>query len=97
MRNGIVIEAQDNVAVAIYELKAGDELTYEADGQTESILLADDIPLFHKVARTNIQKGEKIIKYGEFIGIATSPINKGEHVHIHNCASSDELKHKSGE
>ena len=31
-----------------------------------------------------IKKGQSIIKYGEIIGTATSNINIGEHVHIHN-------------
>ena len=38
----------------------------------------------HKSAFCDIKKGDDIIKYGYPIGIATSDIKKGEHVHSHN-------------
>ncbi len=38
----------------------------------------------HKYAVRDIQKGEKVIKYGFPIGVATSDIRKGEQVHSHN-------------
>lgn len=38
----------------------------------------------HKYALRNIKKGEKIIKYGFPIGVATQDISEGEHVHTHN-------------
>ena len=44
------------------------------------------IPLGHKVAIEDIEEGGPIIKYGVEIGIASSRIEKGEHVHIHNVA-----------
>ncbi len=42
----------------------------------------------HKYARTNIKKGEKVIKYGFPIGTATADIAKDEHVHSHNLKTS---------
>ncbi len=42
----------------------------------------------HKYAKTDIQKGEKVIKYGFPIGIATENINKGEHIHSHNLKTA---------
>jgi altronate hydrolase len=38
----------------------------------------------HKIALSDIQKGERVIKYGYSIGIATKDIKKGEVVHTHN-------------
>lgn len=38
----------------------------------------------HKYAERDIQKGEKVVKYGFPIGYATEDIKKGEHVHSHN-------------
>ena len=91
--NAVVIDQGDNVVVAIYPLKAGDEVRYPlADGTLASLVAADDIPLFHKIARRDIACGQKIVKYGEFIGVATKDIKQGEHVHAHNCESSDDLK-----
>ena len=50
------------------------------------------MPLYHKVARTPIPKGENVVKYGEYIGVATCDIAAGEHVHTHNCVSTDGLR-----
>ena len=43
-----------------------------------------DICAGHKVALNDIKTGEKIIKYGFPIGVASSDIKKGDWVHIHN-------------
>ncbi len=45
------------------------------------------IPFGHKIAISNILKNEQVTKYGEAIGIATTDIKVGEHVHIHNVDS----------
>ncbi len=92
-RNAVVIDEKDNVVIAIYPLKAGDEVRYPApDGTLATFTATQDIPLFHKVARADIAAGEKVVKYGEFIGAATADIHVGDHVHTHNCESSDALK-----
>ena len=57
-----------------------------------SVVANQDVPLFHKVARQDIKAGQAVVKYGEFIGQATCDIKAGDHVHVHNCASSDALK-----
>ena len=38
----------------------------------------------HKIALKDIKAGEKVIKYGFPIGIASSDIKKGDWVHVHN-------------
>jgi altronate hydrolase len=43
---------------------------------------------FHKYARRNIKKGEKIIKYGFPIGVATEDIGCGEKVHTNNLKTA---------
>lgn len=97
MRNGVVIDGRDNVVVAIYPLKAGDEVCFPVPGgQASTLRCVQDVPLFHKVARVPIAAGAPVIKYGEYIGIATQDIAVGEHVHTHNCASTDELKDQQG-
>ncbi|MBE6903461.1 MAG: altronate dehydratase [Ruminococcaceae bacterium] len=42
----------------------------------------------HKLALTDIKKGEKIIKYGYPIGCATQDIKEGEWVHSHNMKTA---------
>ena len=42
----------------------------------------------HKVALTDIKKGQDIIKYGYSIGHAAKDIKKGEHIHTHNLKTN---------
>lgn len=46
----------------------------------------------HKYAVRPIKKDDKVIKYGQVIGIATEDIGVGEHVHSHNMKTSLEGK-----
>lgn len=45
------------------------------------------IPFGHKVALARIPSGNPVIKYGEVIGVATTDITAGEHVHSHNLVT----------
>lgn len=47
-----------------------------------------NVPAGHKIATSRIEKGERVIKYGEPIGVATKTIEKGEWVHTHNVKSA---------
>jgi altronate hydrolase len=47
-----------------------------------------EIPAGHKVALRPIAEGERIVKYGFPIGIATKPVAKGEWVHVHNVRTA---------
>lgn len=46
----------------------------------------------HKIARCSIAEGQPIIKYGNPIGHATCPIEKGQAVHTHNMATNLDQK-----
>ena len=46
------------------------------------------IPAGHKIAIKDIKKGDKVIKYGEVIGIAKEDVKAGEWVHVHNVKTS---------
>ena len=52
----------------------------------DGLVLVESIPFGHKVARQEIAKGDSVIKYGVAIGKATTTIQAGEHVHVHNCS-----------
>ena len=84
MRNAMIIDSKDNVAVAIEPIAAGDTVTYLRDGKPVSLKAAEDITIYHKLATRDIRKGEPVVKYGEHIGIASCDIKAGEHVHVHN-------------
>lgn len=79
-----VIHANDNVAVALTDLPVG--LTVTLEGRP--LALVDAVPFGHKVALTDIAQGTPVVKYGESIGLATCPIRRGQHVHVHNIAST---------
>ena len=81
MKNKIFkIHENDNVVVALLDLKKGEKINYS----NATLLLKQDISFGHKICVNSISKGEKIIKYGHIIAIATSNIDIGMHVHTHN-------------
>ncbi len=73
------INEKDNVAVALENLNKGKII--------DNITLLDDIPIGHKIALSDISKGEKVIKYGYPIGSAKVDIKMGSHIHTHNLKS----------
>ena len=80
MADIIKIHKDDNVAVAIEEIKQGEACT--VDGR--SIVAVTDIPAGHKMALGRIKEGEAVIKYGCPIGNAITAIAEGEWIHTHN-------------
>jgi altronate hydrolase len=70
LRSGSLLKLHDsdNVAVALREV--------DLDGVM--------IPAGHKVALADIPDNSPVRKYGQVIGILTSPVGLGEHVHSHN-------------
>ena len=84
MKPVLVISERDNVATALHLLDAG--LQLETSGGV--VLVREAVPSGHKVALRVIRAGEAVIKYGSPIGLATSEIAAGSHVHTHNVAST---------
>ena len=84
MRNAMIIDPKDNVAVAIEPIAKGTAAVWVAGGKEASVTALEDITIYHKLAACDIKKGEPIVKYGEHIGLAARDIKAGEHVHCHN-------------
>ena len=86
MRHFLVHDVQDNVGVAVADIKSGQELTGAAlnDSAKFQLKAREDIPLGHKIALQDFKVGDTVIKYGEDIGRVVANIRAGEHVHIHN-------------
>lgn len=80
----LVVDKKDNVATALRQLESGDSIGVQIEDSVVNVVLLQSIPFGHKLALKDIERGERIIKYGETIGQATVKINKGEHVHVHN-------------
>ena len=76
------LNADDNLVIAVDEIKAGDELA-SAPRATERV------PRGHKMATVKIETGEPIRKFGQIIGFASKPILPGEWIHEHNCVMHD--------
>lgn len=84
MEQAIQIHRQDNVAVALQALPAGQ--TVRVGGQDTTP--AQDIPRGHKMALCPIAAGGAVVKYGRPIGLATADIAPGEWVHTHNLKTA---------
>ncbi|WP_180898162.1 UxaA family hydrolase [Martelella soudanensis] len=76
--NILRLHAEDNVCIALADLKAGEAGAGEA------------IPRGHKMALTAIPQGAFVRKYGQIIGVATVDIAAGTHVHTQNLGVGTE-------
>lgn len=77
------LSPEDNVVVALRRLDPGEEVRL---GDL-AVAVRDAIPFAHKLAIADIASGDALKKFGVPIGMATRPIAKGEHVHVHNIKS----------
>lgn len=92
MTRFLVLNSKDNVAVALEPAKREDQAML-SNGKV--LKLKQDVPFAHKIAIQPLKAGDKVIKYGEVIGEATSEINQGDYVHIHNIRSIYSLEGRS--
>ena len=82
MKNTIVIDPRDTVAVALTDLEAGNAVS---DGVTA----IETIKAKHKVALRDFQKGDLVHMYGVTVGVAETEIPAGGLITIEN------LKHET--
>ncbi|MBP6018550.1 MAG: UxaA family hydrolase [Burkholderiaceae bacterium] len=78
-RVSIIVHCNDNVATLL-------DNDVDSDHLITGMALQTGVAMGHKIALIDIATGETITKYGVTIGVATQPISKGDHVHVHNCA-----------
>jgi len=74
----IRLDTADNVAIAQKALSAGALL--------DGLSLTQSVPGGHKVALQPIAAGTSVVKYAQKIGVASTDIAPGDHVHTHNLA-----------
>lgn len=84
MASVIQIHPADNVWVALDDLSAGDQITY----QQQELILATDVPKGHKLAVIDFAPGDQVIKYGQPIGHTLQAVAQGEHLHAHNLKTN---------
>ncbi len=90
MKKAIQIDELDNVATATSDVSEGETLEVISPGG--AVILKpkalDFIPFGHKLALVDLYTGDKIMKYGEIIGVASKPIKVGAWVHTQNVESA---------
>lgn len=74
---------KDNVVTCCMSLTAGQDVQI---GEL-TVTALQTIPIYHKMAITDISAGDRVFKYGQPIGIASRDIRKGQHVHVQNLES----------
>lgn len=84
----IHLHQQDNVAIAVEDIAAGEQLSIAG----HEVSAAEPVGQMHKLAVRDIAQGDAIYKYGQFIGYAAADIRAGQHVHTHNCIMGDFAK-----
>jgi altronate hydrolase len=77
------IHPKDNVLVALTNLKKGDVIQWEQ----KPLVLADDIPVKHKLSIGELAIGDAVFMYGVLVGKAMRPIAEG------GCITTENLKH----
>lgn len=87
MAYALLLDATDNVAVALADLAAGDRVVVRTATGPREIVVRDPIPFGHKLAMVDLPAGTDVRKYGEVIGRATAAIPTGAHVHVQNVRS----------
>jgi altronate hydrolase len=80
--SAIHLHPTDNIAVARVTLSPGSEL--RVDGV--ALMVREPVPPGHKVSLQRIGAGENVVRYGQVMGRARSPIEPGQHVHTHNVS-----------
>ena len=58
----------------------------EVGAAIEDVVTTALIPSGHKIATTDMRKGDPVRKYAQLIGYASKDIAAGDHVHTHNVA-----------
>lgn len=87
MQNAIIkIHPNDNVVVALRDLKKGEKLQYA----NEEYTVIEDIPAKHKFYVNNMQPGDAVIMYGVLVGKAQTNVSAGSLVTTANLKHAAE-------
>ena len=84
MAKALKINARDNCAVLLADVKKGETVEVRSETGVLSLNARCAIVLGHKIALTSLAADQPIIKYGEEIGRAQTAIEAGDWIHLHN-------------
>lgn len=82
----IKVHPEDNVAVALTDLNAGERIAFEGD----AIEVVSHSKAKHKIALTDLAAGDRIQMYGVLVGKASEDIPKG------GLLTTENVEHQSG-
>jgi len=85
------LDAADNIAVAIVDLSAGDQVRIS----DRTYILISDVPAKHKFALHDFAIGDPVVMYGVLVGKATQAIKSGERIatsNVHHQATGFHAK-----
>ena len=85
----MLLSPGDSVYVLRDQIAAGETILV----QGRKVAISAALGLGHKIARTAMRPGDKVLKYGAPIGSASAPIAPGDHVHTHNLKSDYTATH----
>jgi arabinonate dehydratase len=80
----IRLSDRDNVAVARVNITQAQVL------KEIGLTAVQPIPRGHKIALKDLNAGDVVIKYGQIIGVASTAIRAGDHVHLHNLVMHED-------
>ncbi|WP_298487890.1 UxaA family hydrolase [uncultured Maribacter sp.] len=79
----LILNSNDNVGIVISNITKGDVIFLNE----EMISATSDVSFGHKIALKELPVGTIVKKYGVPIGVTTTDINPGDHIHVHNIES----------
>jgi (2R)-sulfolactate sulfo-lyase subunit alpha len=88
----IIHDKKDNVGVVVIEKitpKQDCACWIMEDDSSTNIQSVDEIPLGHKIAMTDLNEGDTILKYGHDIGKVVKSIKKGEACSRSQCKNKE--------
>lgn len=87
-KNAIMLRPVDNVVTVVSDVEAGDTVVFSKDGKQCTVEAAESIPAYHKIAVSDLKKGDHIIKYGQIIGgLTVDEVKKGYWISHKNIMS----------
>lgn len=79
------VHHEDTVAIAMRDVEAQENIGVPGLNQLKA---SQPITKGHKVALSNHQPGDPVIRYGHPVGMAIGPISAGDWVHTHNVKTA---------
>jgi altronate hydrolase len=81
----IKLHPRDDVVIAASAVARGAVV----EAGSGPLTVNTDIAPGHKIAIRSRREGDPVRRYGRIVGVATAPIDAGDHVHLHNLRQSD--------